>query len=180
MAQAAQNRERLAQIHREQQIGIETGWPPEPVLEGAVEWMTRNGWSLQARTERTATFARDEGADACVGCFLMLFFLLPGILYLLLANRTARITVAAYPRGSGSRVVIGGDLSPTRGMLADVIRNLPSTPPERATQQQGLPAAQEASESLAGKLLELNALKEAGLITQEEYEAKRAELLGRM
>ena len=65
-------------------------------------------------------------------------------------------------------------------MLADVIRNLPSTPPERATQQQGLPVVHVASESLAGKLLELNALKEAGLNTQEEYEAKRAELLGRM
>jgi len=34
--------------------------------------------------------------------------------------------------------------------------------------------------SLAGKLLELNELKEAQLITQEEYEAKRAELLRRM
>ncbi len=69
-------------------------------------------------------------------------------------------------------------------MLADVIRSLPDTPPEQAvqqdmprvaTEQEGHPAT-----SLAGKLLELNELKEAGLITQEEYEAKRAELLGRM
>ena len=75
--------------------------------------------------------------------------------------------------------MIGGDSSPMAGMLANVIRNLPSTPPERAIQQE-LPAAHQASESVAGKLLELNALREAGLITQEEYEAKRAELLGRM
>src|SRR5215212_57945 len=87
-ARRAQYQERLAQIDRERQIGIETGWLPELVLEGAVEWMTSNGWALLGYAERTATFARDEGADACLGCILMLFFLLPGILYLLLANRT--------------------------------------------------------------------------------------------
>ncbi len=89
-AQAAQQRER--------EVGIETGWPPELVLDGVVEWMTRNGWALQNRTEGTATFARDVGVNACLGCFLTLLFILPGILYFYLYNRAARITVAAYSR----------------------------------------------------------------------------------
>jgi Short C-terminal domain len=41
-----------------------------------------------------------------------------------------------------------------------------------------LPGATEPT--IADKLRELNELKEASLITEEEYEAKRAELLRRM
>ena len=174
---------RVAQ-KREREIGIETSWPPELVLDGAVEWMTRNGWSLQNRTQDTASFARDQGANCFLGCFLTLLFILPGILYLYLYNRTARVTVAAYPREGGSRVVLGGDEPATVQMLSDVIRSLPETPPQRATQQERpqLPVDQETyrAGSLSDKLSELAQLKEAGLITQEEYEAKRAELLGRM
>lgn len=50
--------------------------------------------AIQHRTDTTVTFARDEGADAVLGCVLMFSFILPGLLYLLLANRTARVTVA--------------------------------------------------------------------------------------
>lgn len=54
----------------------------------------------------------------------MLLFILPGILYLLLANRTARVTVAAYPYEGGSRLVIGGDDPATRNRLMEWARGL--------------------------------------------------------
>jgi hypothetical protein len=101
-------------------------------------------------------------------------------LYLLLANRTARVTVAAYPHEGGSRLVIGGDDPATRNRLIEWARSLREgdlsalvelTPPENRSP---------AGETLAEKLQELNGLRDAGLITDEEFEAKKKDLLDRM
>src|SRR4051794_16448789 len=86
-ALAMQRAQRWEATNWEREWGIENPFPPGVVLERAVEQMTRQGWSLQNRSDTTASFARDQGADTCTGCILMLFFLLPGILYLLLANK---------------------------------------------------------------------------------------------
>lgn len=95
---------------RERVSGIEVPVTPAVALESAVETMTRKGYTLDGATGSTATFARHEGANAGLGCLLMLLFLVPGLLYLLLAGKTVRVTLAAYPRDEGgSRVVIGGD-----------------------------------------------------------------------
>ena len=136
--------------------------------------------AIPSATTSLLLSARDQGADACLGCFLTLLFILPGILYFYLYNRTARVTVAAYPRGSGSRVIVGGDESSTVHMLSNVIRGLPETPPERAAKDQAPVEQIDQPSGLAGKLFELNELKEAGLITPEEVEAKKKDLLDRM
>ena len=174
-AQVAYNRELLAQRQREREIEVAS--PPEALLDGAIERMTRGGYGIESRTSNTVTFARHEGADGCVGCFLMLFFLIPGLLYLLLAQRTARVTVAAYSHEGGSRVVIGGDDLSVMDELANWARALPTEPGALRPLEQ---RTENAAQSLADKLRELEDLRGAGLITQEEYEAKRAELLGRI
>ena len=62
-------------------------------------------------------------------------------------------------------------------MLAEVIRGSLrihlSDQPRSRLQQSDQPSG-----TLAGKRLELNGLKEAGLITLEEFEAKKKQLLG--
>ena len=88
-ASAARRQEQNAALDRELQWGIETPLAPDVVIGGVVERMTREGWSLQNRTDTTVSFAKYQGADTCAGCLLMLLFILTGILYLLLANRTA-------------------------------------------------------------------------------------------
>jgi hypothetical protein len=50
-----------------------------------VEAMTHTGYGIESRTENAVTFARHEEANSCLGCLLMLFFIVPGLLYLLLA-----------------------------------------------------------------------------------------------
>ena len=100
---------------------------------------------------------------------------------LAVAGKTRRITVAAYPQGSGSRVVIGSD---SRTDIAHLRQWLKAP---RASDVV-LPIAQEehdaleapASAGMAARLQELTDLKDAGLITQEEYETKRKDLLDRM
>jgi hypothetical protein len=87
---------------RECEAGVETPPPTNLLLDRIVEGMTRQGWGLQSRTESTAAFARDEGADGATVCCLAFLFLLPAILYMLLYNTTRRVTVSAYPHGGGS------------------------------------------------------------------------------
>jgi hypothetical protein len=186
-ALAAQRADWNAVLDREKAWGIENPLPPGVVLERAVERMTREGWSLQNRDETTASFARDQGAEACLGCILMLFFLLPGILYLLLANKTARITLAVYPHEGGSRLVVGGDDPVTRNQLIEWARSLRDEEPQLLLESPSVSPEQQTVEystrtptTLAEKLRELAELREAGLITEEEFEVKKKDLLDRM
>jgi hypothetical protein len=58
-ASAALRQEQNAALDRELQWGIETPLAPDAVIGGVVERMTREGWSLQNRTDTTASFAQD-------------------------------------------------------------------------------------------------------------------------
>ena len=109
-SQAAERQEIYARAQHERERGIEVAWSTGMVLDRAVEAMTRSGYGLETRSENAATFARHQGPNVALGIFLILCCaILPGILYLLLAERTVRVTVAAYPIEGGSRVVVGGD-----------------------------------------------------------------------
>lgn len=100
----------LASRSLERASGIEVSASPAEVLDRATEYMARCGYGVETRTASSATFARSAQMDPALGCFLALLFLLPALIYMLLvAGKTKRVTVAAYPHGSGSRVVIGGD-----------------------------------------------------------------------
>jgi hypothetical protein len=119
-AAAARNAERRADRRREREVGIEVAPPPETLLNYVVEDMTRRGYALQYRTQETVSFSRDRGANSCLGCLLLLLFILPGILYLLLYNTTKRVSVTAYPlETGGSRLIIGGD---DRDTVAELTR----------------------------------------------------------
>jgi hypothetical protein len=167
---------------------VEVGLRPEAVVDAAVEAMLRAGYRLENRAENTVTFARYRGVEvACIGCLLMLLLLLPGLLYLIFAQKTARLTIAAHPIEGGSRLVIGGGSPEGVRMAAQWARGLPrpdevplpelSEPP--TTGPQGLASPREAPDvpEQIGRLAEL---RDAGLITPEEFEAKKPELLGRM
>ena len=167
--------EARATREREQRTGIEVAASPQMVLDAAVEMMTREGWAAQHRSETTVSFARDEGADAGVGCLLLLFFLVPGILYFALANKTVRMTIAAYPHEGGSRVVAGGDHQLITGDLVRHLRDLPA--PGQAPVTPGVEGAGYTQPSIAEKLRQLSEARDAGLLTQEEFEAKKRDLI---
>jgi hypothetical protein len=71
--------------------------------------MLREGFSLESRMETSATFTKHEGPNPALGCFLMLFFVIPGLIYLLMGGGDLRVTLFLVPEGDGSRVVLGGD-----------------------------------------------------------------------
>lgn len=175
-ARAARAQE--AQITRAR--GYEVSLSPDGALSEAIEVMARRGYPLQSRTENTVTFERSAQPDACLGCFLAILFLLPALIYMLaVAGKTVRTTLAAYPsEGGGSRLVVGGDDG--QG-VRELIQWAESLPVETEEEPPELPPVEPSGErTLASKLRELTELKEAGLITPDEFEAKRKELLDKM
>jgi hypothetical protein len=181
-ARLAERRAQVAileeQRRRERELGVEVPLPPAVVLNRVVEGMLKAGHSVENRTANCASFVREEGADSCLGCVLMLLFLLPGLLYLLLARTTKRASVVAYPHevdgAPGTRLVIGGDDQGTIDGLAMWVRNLAAEPTEAIE----IEAPSEGS--TADRLRELEGLKESGLISEDEYRAKRSQILEEM
>jgi hypothetical protein len=102
-----------------------------------------------------------------------------------------RITLGAFPIDGGARIAVGGDKPKAVEQAKNWARSLPEP-------SHGLPNPQEelaiepeqdpslgpdhpsTGRSIAEALRELTELKDAGLITIEEYETKNAELLRRM
>jgi hypothetical protein len=181
-ARFARAQEINAARQRAMEAGVEVGLPPAVALEWSVEAITKAGYALQNRTENSVTFARDEGANVALGCFLMLFLFLPGLIYLLLANSTVRITITAYPTDTGSRLVIGGDNPQAVQTTIDYAHKLPKpgewTPSPEQTSTQEIPASgTSGTPNLTEKLRVLAEAQEAGLITPEEFEAKKRNIL---
>ena len=115
-----------ARLAQERASGIEMALAPAEVLDIVTEDMTRSGYGVESRTENTVTFSRSAQMNPAIGCLLALLFLLPAIIYMLaVAGKTMRVTVAAYPLGTGSRVVIGGD---SRAAVANLRRWLRTRP----------------------------------------------------
>ncbi len=186
---AAERQEMYAREQHQRARGIEVALPPGMVLDHAVEAMTRSGYGLEAKTENAATFARYQGPNVALGILIILFcFILPGILYLMLAGRTVRVTIAAYPIQGGSRVVVGGDSAQDVSSATSWASGLPkpgegesspASPEQKASEPPETPSPTVAPD-IPEQIRRLAELRDAGLITQEEFETKKAELLRRM
>lgn len=163
-----------AAANRERNAGIEVALSPRAVLDRAVEAATRAGHVLEARSENSLTFVRREKPSSWAAIFLLLFFLLPGILYLMFGSKLVRATFAVFPgEGGGSRMVIGGDDGYMVARLTDWARTLRSEPA-------GEESAAEIATNPLDQIRRLAELRDAGLVTPEEFEAKRKDLLNRM
>lgn len=161
---------------RERAVGIEVALPPRAVLDRAVEAMTRSRMhALEARSENSLTFVRREKPSTFAAIFLLLLFILPGILYLMFGSRMVRATLAVFAgEAGGSRIVVGGDDRWTVARLTEWARGLRLEPA-------GTEAAEvDAPDNPIDQIRRLAELRDAGLVTPEEFEAKRKDLLDRM
>jgi hypothetical protein len=96
-----------AQAERETPIFVSLA--PSDALDAATMHMLARGFSLEARFSNSVTFAKHEGPNLFIGCLLFLLFVVPAIIYLALAGRDTRTTLAAFPVEEGSRLHVGGD-----------------------------------------------------------------------
>jgi hypothetical protein len=88
---------------------LEVSVAPQQVIEGAMMRMTTQGYSVEMSTEGSITFARTEGPSIIVGLFLLVLFILPGLIYFLIPRSPKHTTLLAEEVSGGSRLTLGGD-----------------------------------------------------------------------
>jgi len=76
--------------------------PPQQVVVAALQSFSGHGWTTTSQTERTISFARTQSPGCLVTGFLLLFGLIPGLLYWIAAKRTLTVSVAAQPDPGGT------------------------------------------------------------------------------
>lgn len=101
---------------------------PQDAIQRTVAHMVGRGYPLVSRQENSATFSHHEGPDVWAGCFLLLLFLLPGILYFILAGGERHTTLVATAEDNGVRLYAGGDRGASQDELRAWVMELAETP----------------------------------------------------
>jgi hypothetical protein len=95
------------------------------VLEQAATHMASRGFAIDSRQGNAINFSFHEGPDAFLGGVLLILFILPGILYFLLAGGERRTTLRVNEESEGCRVYISGDGGAPLYALRDWVLSLP-------------------------------------------------------
>ena len=69
------------------------------ILERKVNELVGMGWHLVTRTDTSAQFSYTHEPNCLIALICFLFFVLPGILYVLLVRRTENIYVSVDEQG---------------------------------------------------------------------------------
>jgi hypothetical protein len=91
---------------------------PCVAIDSAAAFMVARGFVLEPRTESSANFGNREEPNVALGCFLMLFLIIPGVIYLLMGGTASAHDPFARARRGGEpsrnrRRQCGGTTSPT-------------------------------------------------------------------
>ncbi len=95
----------IAQMQKPLEVSVS----PQQAIEGAMMRMTSQGYSVETTTPGGITFARTEGPSILVGLVLLVFFILPGLIYFLMPRRLKHTTLVVEEVSGGSRLMLGGD-----------------------------------------------------------------------
>jgi hypothetical protein len=91
---------------------------PQEVINSAVTLLgTHKRWAVAMAGESTGTFSYHRRPSKIVAFVLLLFFIVPGIVYLALAGKKESFTVSATPR-VGSRTLVQATSNGWRGKSA--------------------------------------------------------------
>jgi len=171
-----------------------TSSDPGAVLRSAAAFVMSQGkWEITYQTEDTLVLRHRSGASPMLGCLLLLLALLPGIIYWAFARGVeSTLSVRVTPVGSGSRVAVSWANADWRLLAGKFLEPLPQTTEEELTQsappQQAVPSSEPAppsveaapSADIPNQLRQLAELRDKGIITEDEFEAKKKDLLSRM
>ena len=121
----------------------------------------RSSWMPGGHTDRSATFVYKRRPSVLLALFLLLFFLVPGILYLIFGGKNQTVQVSVLPGQSGDNVVqvassggvarrraraflhslaVGEQAPPAGAAMAPSKAALPSTSPAQPVDEHALAA----------------------------------------
>ncbi len=159
----------------------------QEALNSASSYMTRKGFTIESRSDASLTFSNRKRPSGDIGCLLLLLGIVPGVLYFALAGRQVRCTLTVIPEGAHCRAQIGGESDTGYRHLRKWRDSLPGlagpsakyTVQEDARQELPAPKA-DPNATIPEQIRQLAGLRDSGLLSDEEFEAKKSDLLGRM
>ena len=156
------------------------GLTPHEALDQAVAYMTRERASVTSRTENSVTFTYRKEPNVGILIILLLFFLLPGIIYWMAASRDTNFTITASPAEGGCRLLIGGEDAAGDGhyFFKKLVKLLPGPDPTLTVAD--AEPTRTSARNIPDEIRRLAELRDAGIVSNEEFEAKKRELLNRM
>lgn len=78
-------------------IGFEAERSSGDVVMTALQNFSRHGWTTTSQTDRSISFSRSQAPGCLITGFLLIFGLIPGLLYWIAAKRTLTVSVTAQP-----------------------------------------------------------------------------------
>ena len=164
----------------ERELGPLVGLSAQDALEQAVRRLTREGATVTARTGNTVSFTYRAGPNVLILLFLLLLFVIPAIIYAIAASRDVHFTVTATPAPGGCRLLFGGEYGAGYNAFQRWLRTLPGPNPELTGEEESVPTASEAPADIPTQIKKLAELRDSELITGEEFEQTKRDLLKRM
>ncbi|MEN9935040.1 MAG: hypothetical protein RLZZ387_1619 [Chloroflexota bacterium] len=77
------------------------------ILDAEIVRQVTAGWRVVSRTDTTAQLLTDRGPNGCIGLLLLIFFVVPGILYMLLYKGSSSMYIDVDPFGQVRRTTHG-------------------------------------------------------------------------
>jgi hypothetical protein len=78
---------------------FEASRSPSDVVMSALQTFSQRGWTTTAQTGQTISFTKSQAPGCLITFFLLLFGIIPGLLYWIAAKRTLAVSVTAQPGG---------------------------------------------------------------------------------
>lgn len=119
--------------------------PVEVALQSVVQAYAMAGWMVTSQAWGSASFTKRKKANALIAIFLLFCFIIPGVVYLVLAGRILTASVNANATGMGTAAVrfavnmrgFGGKASvqralqalpqvPANAMTGDLVQTVPA------------------------------------------------------
>lgn len=171
-----------------------TSLEPSAVLRSAAAFIMSQGkWEIAYQTEDTLVMRHRSGPSPVLGFLLILFAILPGIIYWAFAKGVeSTLSLGVTPIGSGCRVDMSWANADWRLLASKFLETLPeateeelaqSSPPRRPIQpSEAEPPSAEAEPSgdIPEQIRQLAELRDKGIITEQEFQTKKNDLLSRM
>lgn len=105
--------------------------PADIALQTVVQAFTMRGWTVTVQGVGFAAFAKHKNANWLIAIILLLFFIVPGIVYLVLAGRTLTASVntnMAGPETSSVRLVTNMRGFGGKAAVLQALQALPRVP----------------------------------------------------
>ena len=107
------------------------GLSPDKAVVEATPYMVMRGYTVSYKGETSATFVREQKPSNDIGCLLLLFGIVPGLLYYGLFRRTPSTSVVAVSGPAGTQLTFSGDDATARCDLVEWSKEHAAIAPER-------------------------------------------------